>query len=139
LLLYPCTRATLPSQGQLLNTGSVALFSGVIATPLFLHVRSRAENTRKPAAVDVTQSSEVLFALCAEVLFLHAPLPGSTGYLGIAITVVGLIAFVRHQHELADNRQRALSPGKIVRGIARPPLDITAHAWLLFLADRTAC
>jgi drug/metabolite transporter (DMT)-like permease len=99
LLLYPCTAATLPSRGQLLNTGMVALFSGVIATTLFLHARSRADNASKLAAVDATQSSEVLFALAGEVLFLHAAMPSSTGYLGIAITVVGLIAFVRHEHE----------------------------------------
>lgn len=99
LLLYSCTAASLPSPGQLLNAALVALFSGVIATTLFLHARSRADNASKLAAVDATQSSEVLFALAGEVLFLHTALPRSTGYLGIAITVAGLIAFARHEHE----------------------------------------
>ncbi len=99
LLLYPCTDAGLPSSGQLLNTGLVALFSGVIATTLFLHARSRADNASKLAAVDATQSSEVLFALAGEILFLHAILPNTVGLVGIAVTVLGLIAFARHEHE----------------------------------------
>lgn len=98
LLLYPCTDAGLPSAGQLLNTGLVAVFSGVIATTLFLHARGRADNASKLAAVDATQSSEVIFALAGEILFLQAPLPGTTGLIGIAVTLLGLIAFVRHEH-----------------------------------------
>ena len=99
LLLYPCTNAGLPSTGQLINTGLVALFSGVIATTLFLHARGRADNASKLAAVDATQASEVLFALMGEIVFLHAALPTSTSLIGIAITVFGLIAFARHEHE----------------------------------------
>lgn len=98
LLLYPCTGAGLPSPGQLINAGLVALFSGVIATTLFLHARGHADNASKLAAVDATQSSEVLFALAGEILFLHAPLPSLTGLIGIVVTVLGLIAFVRHEH-----------------------------------------
>ena len=99
LLLYPCTSAGLPSTGQLINTGLVALFSGVIATTLFLHARGRADNASKLAAVDATQASEVLFALMGEIVFLHAALPTPTALIGIAITVFGLIAFARHEHE----------------------------------------
>ncbi len=99
LLLYPCTSAGLPSTGQLINTGLVALFSGVIATTLFLHARGRADNASKLAAVDATQASEVLFALMGEIVFLHAALPTPTSLIGIAITVFGLIAFARHEHE----------------------------------------
>lgn len=99
LLLYPCTSAGLPSTGQLINTGLVALFSGVIATTLFLHARGRADNASKLAAVDATQASEVLFALMGEIVFLHAALPTPTALIGIAITIFGLIAFARHEHE----------------------------------------
>ena len=99
LLLYPCTSAGLPSTGQMINTGLVALFSGVIATTLFLHARSRAGNASKLAAVDATQSSEVIFTLIGEMVFLHAALPTPSALVGIAITVFGLIAFARHEHE----------------------------------------
>jgi drug/metabolite transporter (DMT)-like permease len=99
LLLYPCTEAGLPSTGQFINTGLVALFSGVIATTLFLHARGQANNASKLAAVDATQSSEVVFALIGEILFLHAPLPSAVGVVGIAMTILGLIAFTRHEHD----------------------------------------
>lgn len=97
-LLYLCTAPPPPASGQLINAGLVALFSGVIATTLFLHARGHADNASKLAAVDATQSSEVLFALIGEILFLHASLPDLTGCVGVCITIVGLIAFVRHDH-----------------------------------------
>lgn len=99
LLLYPFTGATMPSQGQLINVALVALFSGVIATSLFLSARNHADNASKLAAVDATQASEVVFALGGEVLFLQASLPNATGLVGLLIACVGLIAFVRHEHD----------------------------------------
>jgi len=99
LLLYPFTSATSPSQGQFLNVALVALFSGVIATSLFLSARNSADNASKLAAVDATQASEVVFALGGEVLFLQASLPNATGLVGMLIACVGLIAFVRHEHD----------------------------------------
>lgn len=98
LLLFCCTRAGVPSSGQLINAGLVALFSGVIATTLFLHARSHADNASKLAAVDATQSSEVLFALLGEIVLLQAPLPSPIGLVGMLVTIAGLIAFVRHEH-----------------------------------------
>ena len=98
LLLYWWIPAGAPSSGQVLNTGLVALFSGVIATTLFLHARSGAANASQLAAVDATQASEVLFALIGEIIILHAPLPNTLGLLGMVVTILGLIAFARHQH-----------------------------------------
>jgi drug/metabolite transporter (DMT)-like permease len=98
LLLYPCVRPGSPSDGQLLNAALVAVSSGVIATTLFLHARNHADNASKLAAVDATQSSEVLFALAGEIVFLHAALPGPVALAGVAVAIFGLIAFVRHEH-----------------------------------------
>jgi drug/metabolite transporter (DMT)-like permease len=98
LLLSVLTTPGTPSSGQLINAGLVALFSGVIATTLFLHARSSADNASKLAAVDATQASEVLFALMGEVIFLQTSLPSPIGFVGMLVTVVGLIAFVRHEH-----------------------------------------
>lgn len=98
LLLYFLTTPGAPSSGQLMNTALVALFSGVIATTLFLYARNRASTAAELAAVDATQASEVIFALCGEMLFLHAPAPGLTSILGIGITLAGLIAFARHKN-----------------------------------------
>jgi drug/metabolite transporter (DMT)-like permease len=99
VLLFPCTGATIPTGGQLVHVALVALFSGVIATSLFLSARNHADNASKLAAVDATQSSEVLFALAGEALFLQASLPNLTGVLGMLVTCAGLIAFVSHEHK----------------------------------------
>jgi len=99
ILLFPFTDATIPSQGQFINVALVALFSGVIATSLFLSARNQADNASKLAAVDATQSSEVIFALAGEVFFLQACLPNLMGSLGMLIACAGLVAFVRHEHD----------------------------------------
>jgi drug/metabolite transporter (DMT)-like permease len=99
LLLYCGTDAALPSHGQLINVALVALFSGVIATSLFLSARNYADSASKLAAVDATQASEVIFALAGEILFLQAQLPNLIGILGLLLACGGLIAFVRHEHD----------------------------------------
>lgn len=98
-LLFPFTDATLPSSGQMVNVALVALFSGVIATSLFLSARNQADSASKLAAVDATQSSEVLFTLAGEALFLQASLPNLLGCFGMLVACTGLIAFVRHKHD----------------------------------------
>lgn len=57
------------TSGQLLNTELVAVFSGVIATTLFLHTRVSAINASQLAAVDATQASELLLPWLARLLF----------------------------------------------------------------------
>ena len=49
------------------------------------------------AAVDSTQSSEVIFAMIGEILFLGSPLPGSTALAGVALVLLGLSLFVFFQ------------------------------------------
>jgi len=99
LLLYFGTDAILPSPGQIINVALVALFSGVIATSLFLSARNHADSASKLAAVDATQASEVIFTLAGEILFLQASLPNLAGFLGMLLACGGLIAFVRHEHD----------------------------------------
>ena len=86
-----------PSSGQMVNTALVALFSGVMATSLFLYARNESQTGSQLAAVDATQSSEVIFALAGEVLILGAALPNLVGASGILITAAGLMLFVRFQ------------------------------------------
>jgi len=87
-----------PSSGQWFNTALVALFSGIIATSLFLHARHLATNAYEISAIDSTQSSEVLFSLLGEIIFLGGVLPGTFGMLGIALTMTGLIFYVKTQY-----------------------------------------
>ncbi len=94
-LLYPFTSAPSPATSQCVNVALVALFSGVIATSLFLAARNIAVDASQLAAVDATQSSEVLFALVGETLFLQASLPSLMQLTGMLIAGAGLVAFVR--------------------------------------------
>ncbi len=86
-----------PAPGQLINTALVALFSGLIATGLFLYARHFAHDAYEIAAVDATQSTEVIFSLAGEVLLLGGLLPGPIGWFGMAMTVAGLICYLLAQ------------------------------------------
>lgn len=86
-----------PSAGQWLNTALVALFSGVFATTLFLYARNLCQKPYEIAAVDATQSMEVVFSLLGEVIFLQGLLPGALGLAGVALTVLGLSAYMAMQ------------------------------------------
>ena len=99
LLLLVVLHPPLPSQGQLISTAMVALFSGVIATTVFLKARHLARNSHEIAAVDATQSLEVIFSLFGEIFFLHGSLPSPLGAVGIGMTLVGLILYTRLQNQ----------------------------------------
>jgi drug/metabolite transporter (DMT)-like permease len=83
-----------PSTGQLVNTALIALFSGVVATSIFLSARQRCQHPYEIAAVDATQSLEVIFSLLGEIIFLQGLFPGLLGFGGIALTIVGLVAYI---------------------------------------------
>ncbi len=86
-----------PSSGQLIHTAMVALFSGVIATTIFLHARHLCIHPYEIAAVDATQSMEVIFSLIGEIVILQGVFPSPIGVTGIALTLIGLVAYTRQQ------------------------------------------
>ncbi len=96
-LLILIAAPPLPSSGQLFNTVLVALFSGIFATSLFLFARSKSKKASELAAVDATQSSEVIFAMTGEILLLNAPLPNPVALIGIFMVFCGLALFIRFQ------------------------------------------
>ena len=69
----------------------VALFSGVAATSLFLQARNLSKTAGELAAVDATQSSEVIFALLGEIVMIGAALPDLFSIVGIGVTCTGII------------------------------------------------
>lgn len=101
LLLVAVTTPPPPSQGQLINTALVALFSGIIATSLFLFARNKSRKASELAAVDATQSSEVVFAMIGEIFLLNAPLPNPIAFAGVFLVLIGLGLFIRFQ-EITD-------------------------------------
>ncbi len=86
-----------PSHGQVVNTALVALLAGVVATSLFLYARHLAKTPAELAAADCTQSLEVVFSLAGEVWLLGGALPGHLGWGGLALTVAGLLLYLRAQ------------------------------------------
>ena len=56
-----------------------------------------ARNTAELAAADCTQSMEVVFSLAGEALLLGHVVPGSLGWTGIALTMLGLMLYVTVQ------------------------------------------
>lgn len=94
IILLFVTQPSPPTSGQLLSTALVALLSGVVATTLFLYARHLSKQPYEIAAVDATQSMEVIFSLAGEILFLQGAFPGILGIIGIALTVIGLIAYI---------------------------------------------
>lgn len=83
-----------PSAAQVAQTAVVALLSGVVATSLFLRARHHARDAYELAAVDATQSSEVIFAVAGELALLHGAAPGVRGSAGIALAAGGLVLYV---------------------------------------------
>lgn len=96
LVLIIGIQPPVPALGQILNTALVALLAGVMATSVFLFARNKAKSSSELAAVDATQSSEVVFALIGGVLFLDTAVPGIAAYLGIGLVFLGLGLFVRY-------------------------------------------
>ncbi len=94
IILLLWTNPPPPSSGQLISTALVALLSGVVATTLFLYARHLCKQPYEIAAVDATQSMEVIFSLVGEIILLNGALPGSLGIAGIVLTVIGLIAYI---------------------------------------------
>ncbi|MCP3926895.1 MAG: multidrug resistance efflux transporter family protein [Desulfobacterales bacterium] len=94
ILLLIVTTPSVPSTGQIINTAIVALFSGVIATSLFLYARGKAKDATELAAVDSTQSSEVIFAMLGEMILLNSSIPNSNALIGIIIVFAGLLLFL---------------------------------------------
>ncbi|MFI7102173.1 multidrug resistance efflux transporter family protein [Streptomyces sp. NPDC050161] len=80
-----------PPGSQLVQCLIVALVSGVVATTLFFRATDLVRH--EPAAlgaVEATQAAEVPFTLLGEALVVGIAAPALTGWLGLALIVVGL-------------------------------------------------
>ena len=97
LILVGFSAPPCPTAGQLINTALVAIFSGIVATSLFLFARGKAKRASELAAVDATQSSEVVFAMAGEIIILSSPLPNGIAIAGILLVFLGLTLFIRFQ------------------------------------------
>ncbi|ASK60949.1 hypothetical protein CFK37_01340 [Virgibacillus phasianinus] len=92
LSIYGIATQGAPSSDQVLQTFIVAISSGIIATALFFYATELvSHDNHKLAAIEATQSGEVVFALFGELLLLHAPLPSAVSFIGMALVVIGMV------------------------------------------------
>ncbi len=93
IVLLLMTSPPPPLTGQLINTGIVAVSSGIIATSIFYRARNASESPYVISAVDATQSGEVVFSLAGEIVLLNGALPHLTGGAGLILIVVGIVGY----------------------------------------------
>lgn len=102
LSIFGAATVGLPSIGQTVQSLLVALFSGVIATVLFFKATDLVKgDMQRLAAVEATQSFEVLFAVAGEMLILSAPVPSVISWAGILLVIAGMVL-----HSYVSNREK---------------------------------
>ncbi|MCM3575115.1 MULTISPECIES: multidrug resistance efflux transporter family protein [Mesobacillus] len=91
LAIYGFLTEGVPTGNQSFQSLLVAMTSGVIATVLFFKATDLVSgNMQKLAAVEATQSMEVLFALAGEFFILSLPLPSLLSWVGIILVMLGM-------------------------------------------------
>lgn len=99
-----------PSTGQTLQALLVAISSGVIATVLFFRATDMVRfDMQKLAAVEATQSMEVLFVAIGEMLFLSIPMPSLLSWCGIFLVMIGILLHSYLTHRTKSQQQQNVS------------------------------
>ncbi|AKL83977.1 multidrug resistance efflux transporter family protein [Bacillus atrophaeus] len=82
----------LPSMGQTVQSFIVAVSSGIVATVLFFWATDMVrDHPQKLAAVEATQSGEVIFALLGEMILLSGAFPSLLSFSGLLFIITGMI------------------------------------------------
>ncbi|MCM3781811.1 multidrug resistance efflux transporter family protein [Neobacillus mesonae] len=110
LSIYGAASVGLPSLDQSVQSLLVALCSGVIATVLFFKATDLVrDNMQQLAAVEATQSMEVLFALAGEVLILSIAIPSTISWVGMIVVVIGMVL-----HSYGSRRTEDSAPNIVI-------------------------
>ena len=97
LAIWALVTVGLPTGSQVFQCLLVAVSSGVIATTLFFIATDRArDNQGKLAAVEATQSTEVLFVMADEMLILGIAMPSPIALAGVGIIIAGMLMHSYH-------------------------------------------
>lgn len=90
--VFQIVRGGLPSPHQTLQALCVALSSGVVATVLFFKATDLSKNNLSHlAAIEATQSGEVVFASLGEWWLIPGTVIGPLGLSGLLLVVLGMI------------------------------------------------
>lgn len=91
MAVYALFTVGLPSMSQLIQSLIVGISSGVIATVLFFIATDRVHHDQgKLAAVEATQSTEIIFVIIGEIFLLGIPLPTPLALFGIIAIIIGM-------------------------------------------------
>lgn len=91
LSIYAVMTVGWPSTSQVAQSFIVGVSSGVIATTLFFMATDLVrDNQGKLAAVEATQSVQLIFVMLGEMLLLDLALPGPISLIGIVIIIGGM-------------------------------------------------
>jgi drug/metabolite transporter (DMT)-like permease len=102
-----------PPTNQLLQTCIVAICSGVIATTLLFFATDRVRGDQsKLAAVEATQSTQVLFVMIGEVILLSTPLPSTLSLMGLFIIIIGMFLHSYYTKNISNNKTSILMKNK---------------------------
>ncbi|MEO4053842.1 multidrug resistance efflux transporter family protein [Solibacillus sp. CAU 1738] len=97
MAIYALLTVGLPSSSQLFQSLLVGLSSGVIATILFFIATERVRDDQgKLAAVEATQSTEVIFVIIGEMILLGIPLPAPIALFGLSVIIIGMLLHSYH-------------------------------------------
>ncbi|WP_028611402.1 DMT family transporter [Paenibacillus harenae] len=92
LSIYGLLTVGLPRPPQIAQSFFVAVCSGVIATVLFFRATDMVRGSMpKLAAVEATQSAEVLFAAAGEMWLLRSPVPSVSACAGMLLVITGMV------------------------------------------------
>lgn len=98
----------LPSFNQVYQSFIVGVSSGVIATTLFFMATDRVRHDQgKLAAVEATQSTQLIFVILGEMMILGIAPPTSLAILGIIVIIIGMSL---HSFHAVLGQQKQLKP-----------------------------
>ncbi|AKD05862.1 hypothetical protein PKOR_20455 [Pontibacter korlensis] len=94
MMLYGYSQSGIPGQEQLLAVLTISLSSGLVGCILFFKAMHLARHDAASlAAVEATQSIEILATVVGEVLLLGIAWPNMTGNIGMVLIIFGLVLY----------------------------------------------
>ncbi len=110
LSVFGISSTGMPSLNQVGQSIIVAISSGVIATILFFNATDRVRgNMQQLAAVEATQSMEVLFTVLGEMVLLSSPLPSLLSWVGMFVIMIGMVLHSYLSHATGSAAKQKVS------------------------------
>lgn len=99
-----------PSGEQVFQSFLVGLSSGVIATVLFFFATELVrDDPSRLAGVEATQSTQIVFVIIGEILFLAEPIPNFKSMIGICIIILGMVLHSLSSRKKPDVEEKRIA------------------------------